>query len=375
MFTSPVKNEKVKAVTKGNRCPCVILMLAIVVSLAGCSLNNAGAPAQQPVNPRHSTYDLCISERDFYIGVVPTPRTVPAATFDDITAAYEEAGDIAEVAMVWVTPSGIGQYDKLKQNNVITAFRVYGVRPVVTLGFATIRQVPEEGLKYVVDAPAGVNADLSDPQFRRLWVDEARKIAGDFKPEYFSLGNEINDYFYLHPDELNDYVSLYDEAFAAIKEASPDTKVFVVFSYEHLIENGQYDLLALFDSRADMIGLTTYPWNQYDAPQDMPDDYYRRIEKYTGKPIAFTEIGWISSAEKGSSEKEQAEFLTRFLQLTRGSDIEMVSWLFLHETSFSGESAAVFQPEAGTIALKHADGSKKEIYDVWLDLKDLKIVR
>lgn len=151
--------------------------------------------------------------------------------------------------------------------------------------------------------------------------------------------------------------------------------MFVVFSYDHLIENGQYDLLTRFDSRVDLIGLTTYPWNHYDEPQDMPGDYYERLEKYTGKPIAFTEIGWISSAEKGSSEKEQAEFLVRFLEFTRGNNVEMVNWLFIHDTIITGDSAAVFQPEAGTIALKRADDSKKEIYDVWLDLKDLKIVR
>ncbi|OPY29576.1 MAG: Glycosyl hydrolase family 53 [Methanocella sp. PtaU1.Bin125] len=354
-----------------QRCLCIFILLAVMVSFTGCSQNIAGTVTQEPVRPRHSAYDLAISERSFYIGVVPTPKTVPSTTFEDITAAYEEAGDIGEVAMVWVTSAGIGQYDKLKQSNIITAFRVYGVRPVVTLGFATIRQVPGEGLKYVVDAPAGVNADLSDPEFRRRWVDEAGKIARDFKPEYFSLGNEINDYFYLHPDGLDDYVSLYDEAYAAIKDASPDTKVFVVFSYDHLIENDQYDLLALFDSRADLIGLTTYPWNDYDTPQVIPDDYYGRLGDYTSKPIAFTEIGWISSAEKGSSEKEQAEFLVRFLHLTRDLDIEMVNWLLLHETGFTGESAAVFQPEAGTIALKRADGSQKEIYGVWLDLYDL----
>jgi hypothetical protein len=318
---------------------------------------------------------LPISERGFFMGVVPTPKTIPAATFDDITAAYEETGNIAEVSMAWVSPSGIGQYDKLKQNSLITALRVYGIKPVVTLGFATIKQVPGEGLKYVVDAPAGVNADLSDPQFRRLWVDEARKIATDFKPEYFSLGNEINDYFYLNPGELDKYISLYDEAYAAIKEASPGTKVFVVFSCDHLIDNAQYDLLTRFDLRADLIGLTTYPWNHYDAPQDIPADYYGRLNTYTSKPIAFTEIGWVSSAEKGSSEKEQADFLVRFLELTRGNNIEMVNWLFLHETSITGDSAAVFQPEAGTIALRHADGSKKEVYDLWLDLKDLKIIR
>ena len=351
----------------------LICLIAIVVLTGGCTQPDTATVSPTPAPARHSSYTLPIPERSFYIGLVPSPRTIPPTTFEDITAAYEEAGGIAEASMVWVSPQGIGQYDKLKQNNVVTALRVYGIKPVITLGFATIRQVPGEGLKYVIDAPAGVNADLSDPGFRRLWVDEARKIAGELKPEYFSLGNEINDYFYLHPGELDDYLSLYDEAYAAIKDASPGTKVFVVFSYDHVIENSQYDMLRQFDSRSDLIGLTTYPWQRYDAPGDIPGDYYARLNSYVDKPLAFTEIGWASSGS--GSEKEQAEFLVKFLELTRGNEVEMVSWLFLHETPLTGDLASIARPETGTISLKYADGSKKEVYGVWLDVHGLKLKR
>ncbi len=142
-----------------------------------------------------------------------------------------------------------------------------------------------------MDAPDGVNASLSDPVFMSLWV-EAINIARDFQPEYFSLGNEVNDYFYAHPDDLDSYLSLYDEAYAAIKKVSPNTKVFVVFSYEHLIENNQFDLLAKFDNRVGLVGLTIYPWENFSSPGDMPADYYTRLDNYTSKPIAFTEVGF-----------------------------------------------------------------------------------
>ncbi len=347
-----------------------ILVICAIIPFIGCTGSDKGRVSATPV--RHSGYSLPISERDFYIGVVPTPRSVPAATFEDMASAYKEAGDISEVSMVWVSPQGIGQYERLKQNQAIAALRAYGIKPVVTLNFATVKQVPGEGLKYVVDAPEGVNASLSDPEFRRRWVEEAGNIARDFKPEYFSLGNEVNDYFYLHPEDLDAYVTLYDEAYRAIKEASPSTKVFVVFSYEHMLDNGQLSLLKTFSPRADLIGLTTYPWDRYETPEGIPADYYSRLNGYTDRPLAFTEIGWISSSARGGSEKEQAEFLVRFLELTRGNRLEMVNWLFLHEAALSGEP--IYKPETGTISLKRPDGSKKEIYDLWLDLKELKKV-
>ena len=91
--------------------------------------------------------------------MVPTPKSVPETTFDDITAAYEETGQLGEVTMVWGSPGGIGLYEKLKQNRVITAVRVYGLKPVLTLNFHTIKQVQGEGLKLVIDTPEGVVAE------------------------------------------------------------------------------------------------------------------------------------------------------------------------------------------------------------------------
>ncbi|NIO19890.1 MAG: hypothetical protein GTN76_03910 [Candidatus Aenigmarchaeota archaeon] len=334
----------------------LFLVLVLLVLISGCT---GGKP---PV--KHSSYDIPITSRSFYIGVVPTPKSDPETTFDDINDAYKEAGELGEVTMIW-TGENIGQAEKLKQNKVVTAVRVYGLKPVLTLSFATIKEVPGSGLKYVVDAPDGVNADLSDTEFRNLWVSEARDIAKEFKPEYLSLGNEINDYFYLNPEYLDSYLSLYDNAYPEIKKVSPNTKVLVVFSFTHLIDNDQWDFFEKFNDRADIIGLTTYPWKHFETPEEITSDYYKQIQTYTNKPIAFTEIGW-------TTENEQAEFLVRFLELTKGMDIEMVNWLFLHEMELTGIVASVSDPETGKISLKKKDGTKREIYNLWLDLKGVK---
>jgi hypothetical protein len=332
-------------------------LFALIVLVSGCT---GSPPAEQGSN-------LPIDSRGFLIGVVPTPRSVPETTFDDISDAYMEAGEIGEVMMVW-TGENIGQYERLKSSQVVTAARVYGLRPVLTLNFATIKEVQGSGLQYVVDAPEGVAANLSDPGFRSLWVQEAESIAGEFKPEYFSLGNEINDYFYLHPEDIEAYLSLFDEAYSGVKAVSPDTKVFAVFSYNHLLDNGQWDLLEMFNTKADLIGLTTYPGKQYDSPRDIPGDYYSRIGEHADRPIAFTEIGWPST-----NETQQAKYLVRFLELTRGMDIEMVNWLFLHEAEISGILESVSDPETGKVSLKKADGSENEVYGVWEELKALPI--
>lgn len=349
----------------------VILTVAVVGVVLVSMWSRQGQQESNQGHKTHSNYTLPISERNFYIGMVPTPKSVPETSFDDLVNAYKEAGELGEVAMVWVSRGGIGEYEELKQNRVVTAMRTYGLEPILTLGFATIKEVPGEGLRYLIDAPEGVNGSMYDPEFRRLWVNEAKSIAEEFRPRYFSLGNEINDYFYLNPDDLQGYLTLFDEAYRAIKEVSPDTMVFVVFSYTHLIDNNQWDLFGRFNDRVDMFGLTTYPRKHFDTPAEIDQDYYSRLNRYTQKPIAFTEIGWPST----NGEAEQAEFLVRFLELTKGVNVEMVNWLFLHEVQFTGRSAGIFETGSSTIALKRSDGTRKEVYYLWLDLKELTLRR
>jgi hypothetical protein len=342
-----------------------VLLILIFANMYSKKMINQG---ETLTSTETSKYTLPISQRSFYLGLTPTPKNWPNSSFNDIVAAYEETGKIAEVAMVWVEKQGIGEFELLKKNRVVEGIRVYGLKPVITLNFAKI-EIGASSISYVIDAPEGIVANLSDQEFRNRWIEEARDIAQEFKPEYFSLGNEINDYFYIHPEDLNPYLSLFDEAKKEIKTVSPNTKVFVVFSYNHLIENGQWNLIQEFDARVDVIGLTSYPWKQYRVPEDMPADYYAKIKQYATKPIVFTEIGWISSPP--ATEKQQSEFLIKFLEHTRGLKVEMVNWLFLHEIEVTGFIGKITSVEVGTIALKKSDGTEKEIYSLWLDLKKL----
>lgn len=350
-----------------------IVVAAVII--ACCMSLLAGRNFNQQNQIHQSNYSLPIAERRFLIGMVPTPKSVPETTFSDIADAYQEAASLGEVVMIWPSETGIGEFDQLNKSRVVEGARVYGLNLVITLNFATITKAEGAGLDYLIDAPPGVPADLSDPQFIDLWVAEAEAIAREFKPEYMSLGNEVNDYFYSHPDDFGAYLALLDKAYAAIKGVSQRTKVMVVLSYNHMIENDQFWMLAPLSNRTDLIGLTTYPWKQFGGPEELPEDYYLRIMNFTSQKLAFTEIGWTSSHEAGSSEKEQAEFLVQFLRMTKSLDIEMVNWLFLHEIKIEGTVVSIVDPGTASISLKNPDGSKKEVYYLWKDLKGLRIVR
>ncbi|HID73055.1 TPA: hypothetical protein EYP38_03875, partial [Candidatus Micrarchaeota archaeon] len=233
----------------------IILLLAACILFSGCTQQTAPAEPQspeapeapmvpdEPEQPQPDEPVLAPEDgRSFYLGVVPNPKGGAEASWEDIVDAYNETKQIAQVTMLWTNPGGIGQYNRIRETRAVEGARLYDLEPVITLSFATIKEVPGEGLKYVVNAPEGVEPSLADPEFRRLYIMEARSIADEFHPQYMSLGNEINDYFILNPDEYDEYLTLFDEAYSGIKEVSPETKVFVVFSYTHLIDNEQWSM-------------------------------------------------------------------------------------------------------------------------------------
>jgi len=47
----------------------------------------SGCAEETEKTEKHSPYSLPLTERNFYIGMVPTPKSVPETTFEDITAS------------------------------------------------------------------------------------------------------------------------------------------------------------------------------------------------------------------------------------------------------------------------------------------------
>jgi hypothetical protein len=334
--------------------------------LSGCagldgSAGGTPRPGQDSPNLTDSQEGIEVEmSRGFYLGITPSPKTEPKTSFDDILDAYQEASELGEVVMVWTNPSGIGLHGSLEKSRTIEGVRAYGLMPVVSLTFYRFEKVQGEGLKIVIDYENQSGEGLSDQRFREAWIREAKMIAADFEPEYLALGNEANSYLSKNPDEVDEFESLLQEAYSNVKEESPGTKVMTVLAYNQIVENDDYGLIARLDDEVDIIGLTTYPWQRFDSPEDMPDDYYSRIRNYTKKPLAFTEIGWASE-----SEDEQAEFIHRFIELNQGNNLEMANWLFLHEMQVTGSMEGIARDETGTIALKYANGTKKEAYHAW----------
>jgi hypothetical protein len=215
---------------------------------------------------------------------------------------------------------------------------------------------------------------IDDATFDR-YVAAARGFAERHQPRFLGLGVEIDTQWRAHPDEFDRFVELFAAVADAVHAASPETLVFTTFQLERFSgmqggifggtnDPGQaaWELIDRFPD-ADIIGFTTYPGLVFASPDDIPDDYYRRLgDLVGGRPIAFTEMGWQAGGDYGpysGTPESQDRFVARFGELTEGVEVAFFVWSFLFDQ-------AVHEP-FDTMGLIAADGTPRPGWERWGD--------
>lgn len=209
----------------------------------------------------------------------------------------------------------------------------------------------------------------------RAYVEAAARLAARVQPQYLGLGVEVDVLAEESPQDFERFVGLFERAHAAVREVSPQTRVFPTFQLERLqglgggLYGGENDpsaarwhLLDRFPA-ADAVGLTSYPGLVYPDPLEVPAGHYAEVSKHTEKPIVIVEVGWSSGAEIPgweSSEAEQADFVERLFVLLEGLDPQLVLWSFLYDQEVSEPFASM--------GLIHRDGRRKAAWVPWTTL-------
>jgi hypothetical protein len=272
-------------------------------------------------------------ENGYLLGVLPNP-----AASQGFEEAYAEASEYTDLVPVWGRPSPFYEMPiELEldwgQTFVDDLIRGNGMAPLIHFSFI------DQGIS--LKSPLGfANPSLSNPEWRRAYKRAVVEAVEAAKPRYLSVGNEVNRWLEAHglegPNGFVHWVSLYEEIYDEVKELSPGTKVFCIFSREMVSENREADMsfISLFDpDKLDLLAFTSYPHSvqSINSPRDIPPDYYTSVASMMpGKPVAFTEIAWPSHPAFGG-EEGQAEFIRRIPSLLEGLDVEFVMWPWLHD--------------------------------------------
>jgi hypothetical protein len=308
--------------------------------------------------------------------------SLPAELTDESYAdAFEQAADAGEVILIQRTPpwqellaGGISSNSaaateremQLADHFDLDVF--FAIDPIETT---------EQG-----SVLAGLPADLrgsgfGDDRVRQAFLEYAQYVALNYRPRYLALGVEVNSYERQNPDDFAEFVSLYAEAYDAVKEQSPGTLVFPTFQLEDMsgrlaggeTQSSQWRVIDGFDAKMDLLAVSTYPGRVFDEPADIPSDYYRQLSAHTEKPVAIAEMGYATEPDSDGSESagelRQAAFLDRVLQDADRIEMALAVWFVRQDPKYTGDPA--ISSLLQHMGLLRSDGSQKAAWSVWKD--------
>ncbi len=227
----------------------------------------------------------------------------------------------------------------------------------------------------IANLPASVDPEVgfADESLRSAFIGYATYVAANYEPAYMALGIEINMLYDRAPEQFEAFVSLYAEAYDAVKEQSPETKVFPTFQLEDLegsfgtIHPPHWEVLDFFRGKMDALAISTYPFlGDVRSTADIREDYYSQLRARFEGEILIAETGYASAPVEGKvnvgTEEDQQAFLERILGDAEGNGFTAVVWLAALDPAFVSEGAtSVFRD----IGLRKSDGTNKLAWGVW----------
>jgi len=334
--------------------------------MAACQQEEAGppTPASTPVTPR-----------PFKMGLSSLPD-------DPSKAGYREAFNLAaengEIILIQRAPP----WEEFLTGGVISAETTDLTREEKRLAdengleiFAAIDPLDPADRTRLASPPEELaDAGFGDPRVRSAFIAYAQYLALNLKPGYMALGMEVDLYEAARPDDFDNFVSLYFEAYDAVKDISPETLVFPTFQME-AIQNllsppgqalSRWHLMLRFEPKVDILAVTTYPSFVFATPEDIPTEYYDQLRRYADAPIAIAAMGYSSGPGRDGindgTEEEQEAFLRRVLWEARRLDMAFVVWFASADPPFVQEPPLDLLQHIG---LRRADGSPKPAWEVW----------
>jgi hypothetical protein len=197
-----------------------------------------------------------------------------------------------------------------------------------------------------------------------------------------------------HPEDVENYLSLYRDVYDRVKAEAPATQIFVTFQWDDLnnmfapVAEGRpagqtnWDQIQAFEPRLDLWVISSYPYFAFPNGEGIPPDYYTRLADRTNKSLAVGEGGWTTQSLGPilGDEQGQVEYLLA-IHDQLGSRLEF--WVYLILTDFNlGSFAEIMRAEGrpesdletlgmfASTGLRRFDGTAKPGLEVWDRFRD-----
>lgn len=266
-----------------------------------------------------------------------------------------------------------GQFVSKKMEDEAGWLRLLGAYAIATVKtLDTVRRV----------LPSDIEAlAWDDPKLLARWKTFLEQYARKLPPNvrWLSLGNEVDGYLAVHPDEVTAYLRFLEVGRETVKSARPELNVGVTLMRDGLVK--RTEITKRLASFGDVSVFTYYPMADDMTPlplSDIPGHVTAMLAAANGRPLVLQEIGLPSSPVVGSSEAIQAEFVRGvFAELDKHQKEIPLACFFLQFDigsklldmleAYYGVSNERFRAFLGSLGLRTADGKPKAAHKVFRD--------
>ncbi len=355
-------------------------LLILILSTLAC--NGGSTPPSIPPTPQNSAFNSNETAYGFY----PSP---PEITLESVFATFKgirEHGDFVLVQQNtdWKSFAKgvdgesktrtdiINQLTLASQNNLDHVFVIDALNGLNRREFANL--------------PAGWDANFKNPEIRAAHKNFALWVVRNFHPRYLGIASEINTYMDAHPEDAQNFISLYNEIYTLVKAEAPETQIFVTFQWDDLNnmfpqpEEGNFkkfdikwEQIEAFEPNLDIWVISTYPYFVFPSAEEIPADYYSPLLSQTSKLVAVAEGGFSSETfnQFTSTPKDQVAYLNAihtqlgprlaFWVNTLLSDLNIDSYA----KEMGNTNDAAMLGNFAYIGFQNFDGSPKPALELW----------
>lgn len=311
------------------------------------------------------------------MGFSPFP---PRLTVEAVIQGIDTWSRRADIAIIHEEPpwsdllAGMSADAILDRDKVqlVQYIRSKGVQRLVFMGDLN------DGLAREREAPQlrAAGRSITEPAVQRLYRDYLLAVDRKLAPEVIGLVAESNLIRVAAPALYPAVRQTANDTAAALRSAGTRgtlmASVQVEVAWGRLGGNGTYvGIEADFTDFPfmQMLGLSSYPYIGWSAPEDLPLDYYTRLRSGRSVPLMVVEGGWASASAGSivSSPALQARYLARHAQLLDAAATR--AWLQLQ---FADLDLAALPPPLpanlplfASIGLANSDFSAKPALAAW----------
>jgi len=231
---------------------------------------------------------------------------------------------------------------------------------------------------------------LNEPEVLAAFDEHLRELLSLYGPyiDYFHIGNEIDIYYGMHPEEWPEYETFFKRGAEVVRAYDPRIKIGVVV----MTKTAEEKYWKTLEPYCDFLSVTYYvPCSMSepapaaeglkpDNPRYFATEFARAFERAGNKPVLIIEVGCATHPKVDSTPELQAEFIRLLFDWLPGKEDKLLGMLWLNGQDWPFDQIAEilegelmpsvlksesFKRYLTSLGLLDEHGKKKPGYDVF----------